>query len=87
MKDRTSTPAGPVTVTWLALLALSLGSFVLAEPAGGGASTLVLGLVLVKLLLVVAVFLELAHRGRAWLLPIGGFLVLVVAVLAGILDG
>ena len=72
---------GLLTGTWLGLAALSLGSYALAE-GGGESALLVLALVLAKLLLVAAVFMELAHRGRAWLLPVGGFLVVVVAALA-----
>ncbi len=84
--DRSEDPAGPCTLTWLALMGLTLGSYVLAESGGEASGALVLWLVLAKLLLVVAIFMELAHRGRAWLLPVGAFLALVVAVLGLLLS-
>jgi len=79
-----SVGAGATIATWGALVGLSLGSYYLAEGGGAGPGW-VLAPVLVKLWLVLAVFMELARHGRAWLLPIGGFLALVVGVLAVVL--
>ncbi|MDF1798918.1 MAG: cytochrome C oxidase subunit IV family protein [Planctomycetota bacterium] len=74
-----------LTVTWAALVVLSLGSYFLAEGDGVGPAV-VLVLVFVKLLLVLAIFMELARHGRSWLLPIGACLALVVGMIAVVFE-
>ena len=59
-----------LTVTWIALLALSIINYSVAEAqlAGSSLAIAVLAAAFVKLGLITAVFMELWHRGRGWLL-------------------
>ena len=77
-------------VTWVALIASTVGSFWLAD--AGAASTSragtvgwVLGFAALKSLLIAAVFMEM-HRGpRVWAFVMSGFLLAEAALLVAIL--
>ena len=60
-----------LTATWIALLVFSILNYLLADTllAGGVLVASILFAVLVKFALVLAVFMELGHRGRSWLGP------------------
>jgi hypothetical protein len=82
----TSTEAGgtkALTATWLTLLLFSLANYYLAEVLLSTEVLVaaILTAVLVKLFLVLAVFMELGHRGRAWLFPTTSVLAACLIVL------
>ena len=60
-----------LTATWIALLVISVVNYVAADSklSGGVLIATILLAVLVKFGLVLAVFMELGHRGRSWFLP------------------
>ncbi len=72
-----------LTVTWIALLALSILNYYFAEEMLSGSLLIavVFGAVFVKLTLVISTFMELRHHGRAWLLPTLGFIGVVCVML------
>ncbi len=75
---------GVIDVSWLVLLALTLVTWVIGDDAslGLGRSALLLtGLATLKALLIAAVFMELARRGRLLLLALGAYLVILWLVL------
>ncbi len=75
---------GVIDLTWLVLLGLTVLTWVVGDDAalGLGRSALLLtGLATLKALLIAAVFMELARRGRLLLLGLGAYLVTLWLVL------
>lgn len=73
-----------VNLVWLILMAATGITFWLGEQgvAGGGALAVLLGLAWIKGQLVVSEFMELRHAPPLWRAIVGGWLVLVVALVA-----
>ncbi|HEC11122.1 MAG TPA: hypothetical protein ENI86_16395 [Acidimicrobiales bacterium] len=77
-------PFGAVDVTWLALLGLTLLTWIVGDDAAlglGRSALLLMGLATLKAVLIAAVFMELARRGRMLLLGLGAYLVVLWLVL------
>ena len=69
---------------WAVLLALTIGSFWLADVRGApGAATAiwVLGIATVKAHLIAGAYMEMVHAPRAWAVVMSGFLLLQAALL------
>ena len=76
--------------TWVALIASTIGSFLLADAgaspdSGAGIAGWVLGFAALKSLLIGAVFMEMRHGPRAWGFVMFLFLLAEAALLAAIL--
>ena len=74
-------------VVWLVLMALTIGSFWLADvqaAPGAATATWVLGIALLKGHLVAGAFMDLVHAPRVWALAMSGFLVALVALLVAL---
>ncbi len=68
------------TVTWLVLLALTLGSFLLAERGGGSVVWMIVGLAGLKFALVAWKFMELNKAAVIWDIALLGLLVFVLSM-------
>jgi cytochrome c oxidase subunit IV len=79
--------ARTLLATWLALVALTLCSFSLADSSSRalGATTWVLGFAALKGLLIASVFMEMRRGPRGWAALMGGFLLAEAALIAAIL--
>ncbi len=74
-----------LNLTWAMLMALALGSYLLAAGAleGKGQAYLAFGIAFVKLTLVSAVFMELWHRGRGFFWIALGLFAATLGLMAG----
>lgn len=75
--DDTKRDARALLATWAALIALTMGSFWLADShaVAAGATAGVLGFGVVKGLLIASVFMEMRRGPLAWLVVMWGFLI------------
>lgn len=86
----TKREARVLLITWVALIALSLGSFWLADAGAvstsmAGTTGWVLGFAVLKSLLIAAVFMEMRHGPRVWAFGMSGFMLAEAALLFVIL--
>lgn len=77
-------------VTWVALIASTVGSYWLSDPGAAatsraGTAGWVLGFATLKGLLIAAVFMEMRHGPRVWAVAMGGFLLAEAALIFAIL--
>ena len=79
--------ARALIVVWLVLMALTIGSFWLADVQAlpsAATATWVLGIAVLKGHLVAGAFMELAHAPRVWALAMSAFLVALAALLVAL---
>ena len=86
----TKREARALLITWVALIALTSGTFWLADaPAGSNSSAgtagWLLGFAFLKSLLIASVFMEMRHGPRVWAVAMGGFLLFEAALLFAVL--
>lgn len=86
--DGTKRHARALLATWFALLALTLGSFWLADPSApraAGTTVWLLGFALLKSHLIAGVFMEMRRGPLAWAAVMSGFLLAEAALVVAIL--
>ena len=88
--DKKNRDAWVLLVTWIALIASTVGSFWVADAgaspvSGAGTAGWVLGFAAVKGILITTVFMEMRHGPRVWAIGMCGFLLAEAALLFAIL--